>query len=105
MKYSMILKSPKDYTGPGYDHDKILDFVKSLGWCLSPVQGSYNKWWITSQFVEGKRYQLMNGSKYYKLVINSSDFGIECIGDYNAWSFAGEIRREIKRQREHREAA
>ena len=47
----------------------------------------------------------MNGSKYYKLVINSSDFGIEAIGDYNAWSLAGEIRREIKRQRKQKEAA
>ena len=56
MKYSMILKSPKDYTAPGNDHDKILDFV------------------------------------------------IECIGDYNSWSFAGEIRSEIKRMR-NKEAA
>ena len=104
MIYNMILKSPKDYTGPGYDHDKILDFVKQLGWELLPVQGSYNKWWFTSQFVEGKRYQLMNGSRYYKLVINGSDFGIECIGDYNGWSFAGEIRSEIKRMR-NKEAA
>ena len=105
MLYNIILKSPKDYTGPGYDQEKILDYVKSLGWCLSPVQGSYNKWWITSQFVEGQRYQLMNGPKYYKLVINSSDFGIECIGDYNGWSFAGEIRSEIKRMRDTKEVA
>jgi hypothetical protein len=55
--------------------------------------------------VEGKRYQLMNGSRYYKLVINGSDFGIEATGDLNSWSFAGEIRSEIKRMRDNKEAA
>ena len=105
MIYNIILKSPKDYTGPGYDQTKILNFVKKLGWELLPVQGSYNKWWFTSQMVEGKRYQLMNGSRYYKLVINGSDFGIEATGDLNSWSFAGEIRSEIKRMRDNKEVA
>ena len=46
----------------------------------------------------------MNGSRYYKLVINGSDFGIEATGDLNSWSFAGEIRSEIKRMN-NKEAA
>ena len=99
MKYNEILKIPSEKEG-SYDKNKIVDFVKSLGWKLLPVQGTYNKFWITSKVENGKRYEMINGSRYYKLVVNDRDFGIECGGDYNGWSFAGEIRQIIRNKRE-----
>lgn len=99
MKYNEILKIPSEKEG-SYDKNKIVNFVKSLGWKLLPVQGTYNKFWITSKVENGKRYEMINGSRYYKLVVNDRDFGIECGGDYNGWSFAGEIRQIIRNKRE-----
>ena len=99
MKYNEILKIPSEKEG-SYDKNKIVNFVKSLGWKLLPVQGTYNKFWITSKVENGKRYEMINGSRYYKLVVNDRDFGIECGGDYNGWSFAGEIRDIIRNKRE-----
>ena len=99
MKYNEILKIPSEKEG-SYNQDKIVTFVKSLGWKLLPVQGSYNKFWITSKVENGQRYELINGSRYYKLVVNDRDFGIECGGDYNGWSFASEIRQIIRDKRE-----
>ena len=95
MKYNEILKIPSEKEG-SYDKNKIVNFVKSLGWKLLPVQGTYNKFWITSKVENGIRYEMINGSRYYKLVVNDRDFGIECGGDYNGWSFAGDIRQAIK---------
>ena len=99
MKYNEILKIPSEKEG-SYDKNKIVNFVKSLGWKLLPVQGTYNKFWITAKVENGKRYEMINGSRYYKLVVNDRDFGIECGGDYNGWSFAGEIRQIIRNKRE-----
>ena len=99
MKYNEILKIPSEKEG-SYDKNKIVNFVKSLGWKLLPVQGTYNKFWITSKVENGKRYEMINGSRYYKLVVNERDFGIEWGGDYNGWSFAGEIRQIIRNKRE-----
>ena len=98
MKYNVILKIPSEAEG-SYDKHKIVNFVKSLGWNLLPVKGTYNKFWITSKKENGKRYEMIDGSKYYKLVVNDRDFGIECGGDFNGWSFAGEIRQIIKNKR------
>ena len=99
MKYNIIFKSPEDKAGI-YDKDKICDFVIGLGWNLVPVQGYDNKFWIVSKFVDGKRCELMSGSRYYKLEVNDKDFGIESGGDFNGWGMAGEIRQEIKDARE-----
>ena len=94
-KYNEILKIPSEKKG-SYDQDKIVKFFENLGWNLLSVQNSYNKFWITSKTEDGQRYELMSGSRYYKLVVNDRDFCIECGGDYNGWSFAGEIRQNIK---------
>ena len=95
MKYNVILRIPSEKKG-SYNQEKIVKFVESLGWNLLSVQNSYNKFWITSKTVDGKRCEMMSGSRYYKLVVNDRDFGIECGGYYNGWSFAGEIRQNIK---------
>lgn len=99
MKYNKILRIPTEKEG-SYNQEKIVKFVKSLGWNLLSVQGTYNKFWITSKTMNGERCELMSGSRYYKLVVNDRDFGIECGGDYNGWSFAGEIRDIIRNKRE-----
>ena len=99
MKYNVILRIPSEKKG-SYNQEKIVKFVESLGWNLLSVQNSYNKFWITSKTVDGKRCEMMSGSRYYKLVVNDRDFGIECGGDYNGWSFASEIRQIIRNKRE-----
>ena len=98
MKYNVILRIP-EASDASYDSNKILNFVKGLGWKLMPVQGAYNKFWITAKDEDGKRCEMVDGPKYYKLVINSRDFGIESGGDFNGWNFAGSIRKEIKEAR------
>lgn len=95
MNYNVIMKIPSKQEGT-YNENKILDFVKGLGWNLVKVNGRHNAFWITSKKVDGERCELMSGDRYYKLVINSREFGIECGGDYNGWSFAGELRSEIR---------
>ena len=99
MKYNVIMKIPSEKEGT-YNENKILDFVKSLGWNLDKVNGRHNAWWFTSKtdYVAGiTRGGLVDGPRYYKLVINSREFGIECGGDYNGWSFAEELRTEARR--------
>ena len=43
---------------------------------------------------------MVDGPKYYKLVVNDRDFGIESGGDFNGWLFAGDIRKEIIKAKE-----
>ena len=42
MKYNVILQIPSQAEGT-YNQDKIVNFVKGLGYNLLPVQGAYNK--------------------------------------------------------------
>tara|TARA_B100000902_G_scaffold127093_1_gene126545 strand:- start:141 stop:458 length:318 start_codon:yes stop_codon:yes gene_type:complete len=99
MKYNTILSVPKDKEAR-LDSTKILDFIKGLGYRLQPVRGSYNKYWFTGKVEDGEFLDFIDGAKYYKLIINSRDFGIQAIGDYNAWSFASDIRTAIRAQRD-----
>ena len=93
--YNIISKSK---TGLSYvDQDAVVRFLKNkLNYRLSKVKGSDNKFWITGQEIEGKLYDLINGPKYYQLVIERFDFGISAGGDLNSWQMAGQIRDEIK---------
>ena len=95
MNFNPVLRVPKGNEGI-LDPQKILNFIHGIGWRTAPVRNSYNKYWITHKVKDGKKLELIDGSKYYKLVINSNEFGIECGGDLNAWQFASEIRDEIK---------
>ena len=40
----------------------------------------------------------MSGSKYYKLVVNDKDCGIEAGGDLNGWQMAGELMTGLREQ-------
>ena len=99
MKYNVILRIP-EASDASYDSNKILNFVKGLGWKLMPVQGAYNKFWITAKDEDGKRCEMVDGPKYYKLVVNERDFGNESGVDFNGWLFAGDIRKEIIKAKE-----
>jgi len=90
MKYNPILKSKGDFKY--VDAKKVKAFIEKLGYELLPVQGSYDKYWMTGQ----NGYEFISGPKYYQLVINRFDFGISAGGDLNGWQMAGEIRREIR---------
>ena len=99
MKYNKIAKIPSEKEGT-YNQDKVAKFVKGLGWKLLPVQGADNKFWSTAKIEDGKLCEMVSGPKYYKLVVNDRDFGIESGGDFNGWLFAGDIRKEIIKAKE-----
>lgn len=93
MKYTPIHQSK---TGFSYVNEtKVLETMEKLGFDLRVVVGKANKYWITGRTIDGKSYDLIDGPKYYKLVLNRFDFGIEAPGDYNAWSMAGKIKTDM----------
>lgn len=93
MKYTPIHKSKTgmSYTNP----EAVLENMDKLGFELKKVRGYSEKYWITGRTIDGKAYDLIDGNRYYKLVLNRFDFGIEAPGDYNAWSMAGKIHEEM----------
>ena len=94
--YNVIVKAKSSEKGT-FDKNKIKDFLKNeLGYSFSPVKGSDNAFWINGQTVDNTFHEFMSGSKYYKLVVNAKDFGISASGDFNAFSMAGIIRKEMK---------
>ena len=97
-KYTPIMQVPHNVDDT-FDDAKILEKLRALGYRFTSVVNSYNKYWIVGKVVEGELKQLVDGPKYYQLVLNYSDFGIQAGGDYNAWSFAERIREEIKQSR------
>ena len=72
--------------------------LKSLltSYYLVPVHGQYNKYWIRAVYKKGERFDFIDGPKYYKLVVNMNDFGIESGGDLNGWQLAGKIKTQMK---------
>ena len=95
MAYNIIAKANSEKGH--YSARKIVTYFRNkLGYDLVPVQGQYNKYWFRAQYKKGERLDFINGSKYYKLVVNMNDFGIEAGGDLNSWHFAGKIRTQLK---------
>jgi len=95
MKNYNIISKSKD--GLSYvNQEAVVSFLKDkLNYSMSPVQGADNKFWLNGKYIENKFCEMMEGSRYYQLVLNRFDFGIECKGDYNAWSMAGKIKEEM----------
>ena len=93
MKYTPIHKSKTgmSYTNP----EAVLENMDKLGFELKKVRVYSEKYWITGKYIDGKLHDIISGEKYYRLVLNRFDFGIECKGDYNAWSMAGKIHEEM----------
>ena len=90
-----ILRLPENTKG-SFSEPKILGSLDAIGYRLTPVKGSYNKFWFTRKVEDGTSYEFLNGPKYYKLVIESRELSVECGGDYNGWSFAGDLRKELR---------
>ena len=103
MIYNIIKenKISKESEYKAYSVDKVVDFFRdNLGYCLNPVQGAYNKYWMSGKYINDEvggsyRAEFMSGPKYYKLVVNDRDFGIECGGDLNGWHMAGIVKQEM----------
>ena len=90
-----ILKLPENTKG-SFSEPKIMGSLNAIGYRLTPVQGSYNKFWFVRKVEDGQSYEFMNGPKYYKLVVDSREISVECGGDYNGWSFAADLRLALK---------
>ena len=85
-----------DKLDASFSEPKIVGSLDAIGYRLTPVRGSYNKFWFTRQVVDGTSFEFLNGPKYYKLVIDPKELSIECGGDYNGWSFAADLRKEMR---------
>tara|TARA_R100000027_G_C2184120_1_gene74887 strand:- start:13 stop:321 length:309 start_codon:yes stop_codon:yes gene_type:complete len=95
MLKNTILRLPENTKG-SFSEPKILGSLDAIGYRLTPVKGSYNKFWFTRKVEDGTSFEFLNGPKYYKLVIESREISIECGGDYNGWSFAADLRKEMR---------
>jgi hypothetical protein len=96
MAYNIIGKTQEGRKGY-YSATKIVTYFRNkLGYYLVPVHGQYNKYWIRAVYKKGERFDFIDGPKYYKLVVNMNDFGIESDGDLNGWQLAGKIKTQMK---------
>tara|TARA_B100000035_G_C20655998_1_gene403084 strand:- start:97 stop:405 length:309 start_codon:yes stop_codon:yes gene_type:complete len=95
MLKNTILRLPENTKG-SFSEPKILGSLDAIGYRLTPVKGSYNKFWFTRKVEDGTSFEFLNGPKYYKLVIESREISVECGGDYNGWSFAADLRKEMR---------
>ena len=96
MKNYNIISKSKD--GLSYvNQEAIVSFLKDkLKYRVVPVFGSDNKFWLNGKWEDGKFYEFIEGSKYYQLVLNRFDFGVQAGGDFNAWNLSNIIKEEIK---------
>ncbi len=93
--YNIISKSKDGFQS--VDQEAVLGFMKSkLNYSLSKVKGSDNKFWINGKKINDQYAVFDKGSRYYQLVINRFDFGVNASGDFNAFNIAGIIRQEIR---------
>ena len=93
--YNIISKSKDGFQS--VNQESVLDFMKNkLNYSLSKVRGSDNKFWINGKKVNDQYSMFIEGSRYYQLVINKFDFGINAKGDFNAFNVAGIIKQEIR---------
>ena len=95
MSYNVISQSKDGFQS--VDKEKVIAFLKDkLKYRVVPVFGSDNKFWLNGKWEDGKFYEFIEGSKYYQLVLNRFDFGVQAGGDFNAWSLSNIIKEEIK---------
>ena len=81
-----------------FSEPKIMGSLNAIGYRLTPVQGSYNKFWFVRKVEDGTSMEFLNGPKYYKLVVESREISVECTGDYNAFSMKGQLIEWMKAQ-------
>ena len=104
MLKNTILKLPENTKG-SFSEPKIIGSLQAIGYHLTPVQGSYDSFWFTKKLEDGTYFEFLNGPKYYKLVIEDREISVKCTGDYNGWSFANDLRKELRDYSKGKEAA
>jgi hypothetical protein len=78
---------------------KLIEYFQTvLGVMLSPVKGQYNTYWLSARTVDGKRLEVVDGPKYYKLVFDEYGVEIVCNGMFNAYSMKSNIVQWIKEE-------
>ena len=84
----------------------LIEYCQSnLGMCLNPVSGQYNTFWLYARKVDGKRLEVVDGPKYYKIVFDTYGIEVKCSGMFNAYSMKSNIVQWIKEEVATREAA
>ena len=85
---------------------KLVEYFQTvLGLCLNPVQGQYNTFWLSARKVDGKRLDIVDGPKYYKIVFDEYGVEVKCGGMFNAYSMRSNIIQWIKEEVATRKAA
>ena len=80
-------------------------FQDALGLCLNPVQGQYNTFGFYARKVDGKRLEVVDGPKYYKIVFDEYGIDVKCNGMINAFHMRSQILDWIKEEVATRKAA
>jgi|TARA_B110000263_G_C15276160_1_gene495982 hypothetical protein len=86
---------------------KIIEFLQNeLGYILRPVNGQYNSYWFSGKKVTNngvsKRMEMLDGPKYYKLILSNRGIEIVCSGSCNAYHMKLRIQDDIKEAMESR---
>ena len=93
--YNIISESKDGFQS--VNKEAVVSFVKDrLSYSIDPVARSDNKFWLNGKWEGGNFYPFIEGERYYQLVVNRFDFGINAKGDFNAFNIAGIIKQEMK---------
>lgn len=84
---------------------KLMEFLQNeLGYILRPVNGQYNSYWFSGKNVKdgqySKRMEMLDGPKYYKLILSSKGIEVVCAGSCNAYHMKLRIEDDIKEVRQ-----
>ena len=78
---------------------KLIEYFQTvLGVMLSPVKGQHNTYWLSARTVDGKRLEVVDGPKYYKLVFDEYGVEIVCNGMINGFHMKANIMGWIKEE-------
>ena len=94
MKYSERIGLSKKGT---LDPDKVVKFfIDVVGLVLTPVNGQIDSYWFSGVIFDGVEQDLVDGSKYYKLVFDGHGVTIVCNGMLNAFQMRHSLADWIK---------
>ena len=103
MKYSEKIGLSKKGT---LDPDKMVKFFEDVvGLVLTPVNGQIDSYWFSGVIFDGVEQDLVDGSKYYKLVFDGHGVTIVCNGMLNAFQMRHSLADSIKDAMDKKKAA
>ena len=92
IKQKLILSKNGDFSVT-----KLIEYFQNvLGLCLNPVSGQPNTFWLYARKVDGRRLDVIDGPKYYKIVFDTYGIEVRCGGHFNAFSMKSNIVQWIK---------